>query len=108
MSDPCPVVTMTPLASRDEVVKPASSAYAAAKPAPASPIGSTDTSAPGNQPEAITSPARREESAPMKSLAITIRTVDSVPSWLGPGRPVGKRRFDWFARCREIGERRAQ
>jgi hypothetical protein len=41
-------------------------------------MGSTDTSALGNQPEAMISPARREESLPMKSLAITIRTVDSV------------------------------
>jgi quinolinate synthase len=86
VSGPGPVVTMTPSATWDEGVRPASSAYEAAKPAPASPIGSTETSATGDQPEAMTSPAWREDSAPMESVATTTRTPRLCP-FSGPPAP---------------------
>jgi hypothetical protein len=63
------------LVTRDEVAAPIRSAYAVTKPEPASPIGNTDASAADNQPEAITSPACREDSGPMESVAIRMRTL---------------------------------
>jgi hypothetical protein len=75
VSDPCPVVAMSSLITRDEVVTPIRSAYAATKPPPASPIGSTDTSVAGGQPEAMTSPACSDDSGPMESAAISMRTL---------------------------------
>jgi hypothetical protein len=74
LSEPCPVVTMAPSATRDDVVTPIRSAYALTNPAPASPMGSTDRSA-TNQPEAMTSPASREDSGPMESVATRMRTL---------------------------------
>jgi hypothetical protein len=38
-------------------------------------MGNTDTSASGSQPEAMTSPACREDSALIESVATTIRTA---------------------------------
>ena len=53
------------------------SAYAARKPPPESPTGSTRTSAPA-QPEPIASPASREVSGPIVSEATSTRTVHIV------------------------------
>ncbi len=75
VSGPCPVVTMMSLATPDEVWTPIRSAYAVTKPPPASPIGSTDASAAGSQPDAMTSPAWSEDSGPMESVAISVRTL---------------------------------
>ena len=45
---------------------------------PASPIGSTETSAAGSQPEAMTLPACSEFGGPMESAAISMRTLGWV------------------------------
>ena len=62
---------------------------ASTKPLPASPAGTTAVESCG-QPLAITSPARPELSAPIRSLATRIRTLAILPQPLRwPARTVG-------------------